>query len=146
MKPNGNKQTSESAEKEPNSTEEKPQEEEPEEETKSAAPTAQESDDDGDSDTGDVLEMNIPAVGESITEVTISEWVKEDGEHVAMDEVIAEIESDKATFELTAEAEGTLRIVAEAGTTLEIGVPGVPNRNRRCGSRPGRGRACPIVG
>ena len=73
------------------------------------------------SDTGDVVEMKIPAVGESITEVTISEWLKEDGEAVEMDEVIAEIESDKATFELTAEAGGILRIVAEAGTTLEIG-------------------------
>ena len=71
--------------------------------------------------TGGVVEMNIPAVGESITEVTISNWLKEDGDFVEMDEAIAEIESDKATFELTAEAEGTLRIVAEAGTTLEIG-------------------------
>ncbi|MDF9800630.1 2-oxoglutarate dehydrogenase E2 component (dihydrolipoamide succinyltransferase) [Catalinimonas alkaloidigena] len=67
------------------------------------------------------LEMKIPTVGESITEVTISEWLKEDGEQVEMDEVIAEIESDKATFELTAEAAGTLRIKAQAGETLEIG-------------------------
>ena len=94
--------------------------EEPEVEDEAPAPATEE-DDDNDTDAGEVIEMNIPAVGESITEVTISEWVKEDGEHVAMDEVIAEIESDKATFELTAEAEGTLRIVAEAGTTLEIG-------------------------
>ena len=71
--------------------------------------------------TGEVIEMKIPAVGESITEVAISEWLKEDGDHVKMDEVIAEIESDKATFELTAEAEGTLRIVAQVGDTLEIG-------------------------
>ncbi|MEK6475888.1 2-oxoglutarate dehydrogenase complex dihydrolipoyllysine-residue succinyltransferase [Catalinimonas sp. 4WD22] len=67
------------------------------------------------------IEMKIPTVGESITEVTISEWLKEDGEQVEMDEVIAEIESDKATFELTAEAAGTLRIKAQAGETLEIG-------------------------
>ena len=71
--------------------------------------------------TGEIVEMKIPAVGESITEVAISEWLKSDGDHVAMDEVIAEIESDKATFELTAEATGTLRIVAETGQTLEIG-------------------------
>ncbi len=70
---------------------------------------------------GETIEMKIPAVGESITEVSISEWVKEDGDTVEMDEVIAEIESDKATFELTAEAAGTLRIVAQAGDTLEIG-------------------------
>lgn len=68
-----------------------------------------------------VVEMKIPAVGESITEVTISAWTKSNGDHVEMDEVIAEIESDKATFELTAEAAGTLEIVAEPGTTLEIG-------------------------
>ena len=65
--------------------------------------------------------MKIPAVGESITEVAISEWLKEDGAYVEMDEVIAEIESDKATFELTAEAAGTLQIVAQPGDTLEIG-------------------------
>ena len=86
-------------------------------------PTAANPDDDEEEDTGsgDVVEMKIPTVGESITEVTIAEWTKADGDRVDMDEVIAEIESDKATFELTAEAAGTLRIVAEAGTTLEIG-------------------------
>ena len=92
-----------------------------EEESESPAPVAEDDGEDEASGAGEVIEMKIPAVGESITEVTISEWVKQDGEQVAMDEVIAEIESDKATFELTAEAEGTLRIVAEAGTTLEIG-------------------------
>lgn len=71
--------------------------------------------------TGDVLEMHVPNVGESITEVTISEWLKEGGSMVALDEVIAEIESDKATFELTAEAAGKLEIIAEAGATLDIG-------------------------
>lgn len=70
---------------------------------------------------GEVVEMKIPAVGESITEVSISSWTKNSGDYVEMDEVIAEIESDKATFELTAEAAGTLEIVAEPGTTLEIG-------------------------
>jgi 2-oxoglutarate dehydrogenase E2 component (dihydrolipoamide succinyltransferase) len=70
---------------------------------------------------GEPIEMHIPTVGESINEVTIAEWTKEDGEYVELDEVIAEIESDKATFELTAEAAGILRIKAEAGETLEIG-------------------------
>ena len=65
--------------------------------------------------------MKVPAVGESITEVTIAEWIKKDGDTVEMDEVIAEIESDKATFELTAEAAGTLRTVAQEGDSLEIG-------------------------
>ena len=71
--------------------------------------------------TGEVLEMNVPAVGESITEVTISNWAKGDGDFVELDEVIAEIESDKATFDLTAEAQGKLQIVAQEGDTLEIG-------------------------
>jgi 2-oxoglutarate dehydrogenase E2 component (dihydrolipoamide succinyltransferase) len=71
--------------------------------------------------TGQVLEMVVPTVGESITEVTIGSWSKEDGDFVKMDEVIAEIESDKATFELTAEAQGYLKIVAKEGQTLEIG-------------------------
>ncbi len=71
--------------------------------------------------TGGVKEMKVPAVGESITEVTISTWLKKDGDFVALDEVIAEVESDKATFELPAEANGILRIVAKEKTTLPIG-------------------------
>jgi len=71
--------------------------------------------------TGDVKEMKVPAVGESITEVTISTWLKKDGDFVKLDEVIAEVESDKATFELPAEANGILRIVAKEKETLPIG-------------------------
>jgi 2-oxoglutarate dehydrogenase E2 component (dihydrolipoamide succinyltransferase) len=67
------------------------------------------------------LEIKVPAVGESITEVILSRWIKTDGDQVEMDEVIAELESDKATFELTAEAAGTLSTVAKEGDTLEIG-------------------------
>ena len=67
------------------------------------------------------LEIKVPAVGESITEVILSKWIKTDGEHVEMDEVIAELESDKATFELTAESAGTLSTIAKEGDTLEIG-------------------------
>ena len=71
--------------------------------------------------TGGVKEMKVPAVGESITEVTISQWLKKDGELVKIDEVLAEVESDKATFELPAEATGILRIVAKEKETLPIG-------------------------
>jgi len=71
--------------------------------------------------TGAVKEMKVPAVGESITEVTISTWLKKDGDFVKLDEVIAEVESDKATFELPAEANGILRIVAKEKDTLPIG-------------------------
>jgi 2-oxoglutarate dehydrogenase E2 component (dihydrolipoamide succinyltransferase) len=67
------------------------------------------------------LEIKVPAVGESITEVILAKWIKNDGDHVEMDEVIAELESDKATFELTAESAGTLKLVAQEGDTLEIG-------------------------
>jgi len=71
--------------------------------------------------TGGVKEMKVPAVGESITEVTISTWLKKDGDFVNLDDVIAEVESDKATFELPAEASGILRIVAKEKETLPIG-------------------------
>lgn len=71
--------------------------------------------------TGGIKEMKVPAVGESINEVTISSWLKKDGDLVRLDEVIAEVESDKATFELPAEANGILRIVAKAKETLPIG-------------------------
>lgn len=67
------------------------------------------------------LEIKVPAVGESITEVTLSQWLKKDGDHVEMDENLAELESDKATFELPAEKAGILKIVAQEGDTLEIG-------------------------
>lgn len=67
------------------------------------------------------LEIKVPPVGESITEVTLSRWLKKDGDSVAMDEVIAELESDKATFELTAEKAGTLKTTAKEGDTLAIG-------------------------
>ena len=67
------------------------------------------------------LVIKVPEVGESITEVTISEWFKQDGDYVEMDEIICELESDKASFELNAEAAGKLTIKAQAGETLEIG-------------------------
>ncbi len=67
------------------------------------------------------LAIKVPPVGESISEVTLSNWVKNDGDHVEMDDVIAELESDKATFELTAEAAGTLRTTAKEGDVLAIG-------------------------
>lgn len=67
------------------------------------------------------IEMKVPTVGESVNEVTIASWMKQDGDTVKMDEIICELESDKATFELPSEASGVLRIVAKEGETLEIG-------------------------
>ncbi len=75
----------------------------------------------GSEKTGKIIDMKVPTVGESITEVTISAWMKNDGDMVELDEVIAEIESEKATFELTAEARGILHQKVKEGTTLEIG-------------------------
>lgn len=71
--------------------------------------------------TGEVKEMVVPTVGESITEVTLANWIKADGDYVKLDEIIAEVDSDKATFELPAEASGILRHVAAEGDVLEIG-------------------------
>lgn len=71
--------------------------------------------------TGETIEMRVPEVGESITEVTISTWLKEEGDFVELDEIIAEIDSDKATFELPAEGQGLLRHAAKDGDTLQIG-------------------------
>ncbi len=70
---------------------------------------------------GSPIEMRVPEVGESITEVTLSAWTKQAGDFVQLDEVIAEIDSDKATFELPAEATGILKPAAAEGDTLNIG-------------------------
>ncbi len=67
------------------------------------------------------LDIKIPPVGESISEVILSRWIKKDGDHVEMDEAIAELESDKATFELTAEKAGILRTKAAEGDTIAVG-------------------------
>lgn len=68
-----------------------------------------------------VIEMKVPTIGESITEVTLSQWLKEDGEFVKLDEPICEFESDKATLEFPAEASGKLIHVAKEDDDLEIG-------------------------
>src|SRR5688500_19224691 len=67
------------------------------------------------------IQVKVPTVGESISEVTIANWLKKDGEAVKLDEVIAELESDKATFELTAQNEGILKIIKQAGETVPVG-------------------------
>ena len=65
--------------------------------------------------------MTVPAVGESINEVTLASWIKKDGDLVAADQILCELESDKATFELPSQGAGILRIVAQEGDTLAIG-------------------------
>ncbi|QHS60578.1 2-oxoglutarate dehydrogenase complex dihydrolipoyllysine-residue succinyltransferase [Chitinophaga agri] len=67
------------------------------------------------------IEIKVPTVGESISEVTIAKWLKKDGDYVQQDEVICEMESEKATFELNAEKAGVLKILAPEGATLKVG-------------------------
>ena len=86
----------------------------PNKESKASSPAPSKS-------TGEIKEMHVPTVGESITEVTLATWIISDGDYVELDEIIAEVDSDKATFELPAEASGILRHVAGEGDTLEIG-------------------------
>ena len=67
------------------------------------------------------LEIKVPTVGESISEVTLVKWLKSNGEWVNRDEVIAELESEKATFEINAEQAGVIQQIAKEGDTLAIG-------------------------
>lgn len=67
------------------------------------------------------IEIKVPTVGESISEVTLVKWHKQDGEWANRDEVIAELESEKATFELNAEQAGLIKTIAKEGDTLNIG-------------------------
>ena len=68
-----------------------------------------------------MIDIKVPTVGESISEVTLVKWVKKEGDYVNRDEVLCELESEKATFELNAEQAGVLHIVAAEGATLNIG-------------------------
>ncbi len=67
------------------------------------------------------IDIKVPTVGESISEVTLVKWLKNDGDYVQRDEVIAELESEKATFEVNAEQAGVVKQVAKEGDTLAIG-------------------------
>jgi len=68
-----------------------------------------------------LAEIKVPTVGESITEVTLVKWIKKTGEWVERDEVIAELESEKATFEINAEQAGILTTLANEGDNIKIG-------------------------
>ena len=67
------------------------------------------------------IDIKVPTVGESINEVTLVKWLKNDGDFADRDEVIAELESEKATFEVNAEQAGVVKHVAKEGDTLAIG-------------------------
>ena len=66
-------------------------------------------------------EICLPSPGESITEAEVASWMKEDGEFVEKDEVICEVETDKASLEISAERSGTLRIQVQEGAVVEVG-------------------------
>ena len=67
-------------------------------------------------------EIKVPPLGESITEATVSKWLKRPGEPVAADEPLAELETDKVTLEIPAPATGTLaEILVAAGETAPVG-------------------------
>ena len=68
-----------------------------------------------------ILEMKVPSPGESITEVEIATWLVSDGDYVEKDQVIAEVDSDKATLELPAEESGTITLKAEEGDAVDVG-------------------------
>ncbi|HZF63732.1 MAG TPA: biotin/lipoyl-containing protein, partial [Chitinophagaceae bacterium] len=68
-----------------------------------------------------MIDIKVPSVGESISEVTLVKWLKTNGAYVERDEVIAELESEKATFEVNAERAGVLKTVVPEGDTLNIG-------------------------
>ena len=68
-----------------------------------------------------MIDIKVPTVGESISEVTLVKWLKKDGDYVQRDEVFAELESEKATFEVNAEKAGVLKLISKEGDTLNIG-------------------------
>ena len=68
-----------------------------------------------------ILDMKVPSPGESISEVEIASWLVSTGDYVQKDQAIAEIDSDKATLELPAEASGRIEILVESGTTVAVG-------------------------
>ncbi len=68
-----------------------------------------------------ILEMKVPSPGESITEVEIATWLVKNGDYVEKDQAIAEVDSDKATLDLPAEASGVITLKAEEGDTVQVG-------------------------
>ncbi|PWA05593.1 2-oxoglutarate dehydrogenase complex dihydrolipoyllysine-residue succinyltransferase [Flavobacterium psychrotolerans] len=68
-----------------------------------------------------ILEMKVPSPGESIKEVEIATWLVKDGDYVEKDQAIAEVDSDKATLELPAEASGIITLKAEEGDAIAVG-------------------------
>src|SRR5690242_11402368 len=93
-----------------------------------------------------MLEIKVPTVGESISEVTLAKWDKKDGDYVERDEVLCELESEKATFELNAEEAGMLKTLAKEGDTLAIGAVVATIDTSAVPPQPATGIAQPTTG
>src|ERR1700686_5668437 len=70
-----------------------------------------------------MAEVNMPKLSDTMEEGTILEWKKKDGDEVHKGDVLAEVESDKATFDLEAEDDGVLSIIVQKGVPAKIGAP-----------------------
>ena len=90
------------------------------------------------------IEVIIPVVGESISEVVIGRWFKKDGDSVQMDEMLCELETDKATMELNAEQAGILRIVAAEGSTVAVGALVATIESSELASAPSPSTSAPL--
>ena len=111
------KSSKDESSKDESSKDESSKEDAPQEKVKSSKEeTSQE-----DAPAGDPVDVKIPSPGESITEVSIASWAKEEGDFVEKDEVLCEVETDKATLPIYAEISGTLKIVLEEGAEAKVG-------------------------
>ena len=90
-----------------------------------------------------VIEIKVPSPGESIIEVQIANWVVKSGDFVQNGQVIAEIDSDKATLEMTAEASGEITILAAAGDTVAVGATAATIDTSKQGNAPAAAAAAP---
>jgi len=90
-----------------------------------------------------MIDVVVPAVGESIAEVTIAAWLKKDGDIVKMDEAILSIESDKATLEVAAPKAGKLKILVKEGETVKIGAKVAQVDETAAASAPAASAAAP---
>ena len=80
-------------------------------------------------------EITVPTLGESVTEATVAKWFKAEGDAVAVDEPIVELETDKVTLEVNASAAGTLsEIIRQGGRQRRSRRAARPDRRRRCGT------------
>ncbi len=95
-----------------------------------------------------ILEMKVPSPGESIKEVEIATWLVKDGDYVEKDQAIAEVDSDKATLELPAEASGIITLKAEEGDAVAVGAVVClidTSATKPAGDAPAKEEAKPVV-